>query len=1294
MVQPGQTIADRFLLLRKVSAGGMGEVYQARDEQSGAQVALKIQLAQASSERFVHECELLARLIHPHIVRYIAHGALDDQTHWLAMEWLEGEDLHTRLARGPLEEAQALELAMGVSGALALAHSLNVIHRDIKPANLFLVRGSTADVRVLDFGIARHRPIEAALQHTATQTGFVVGTVGYMAPEQAAGETSLTGAVDVFALGCVLYEALTGRPAFSGDHAVAVLAKLLCDAVAAPRSIRPELSARVDQLILLMLNKRAADRPQNGTALLTELDRIQHTTDTRKSIFRLDSDPDAPTFERRFMAFLLIAPPNIASMEKTETNELSLHETALAAQIATRYGAFVTALSNRSYLVRVSGLDNAADTARTAADCGLAFASAGAHRVAVAMAPSAVGDRELTSVAVDRAAALLAMFENEPRHLIIIDDVIEGLLDARYVLDPTHRTGLQRVRATSPQSQSARVRGTILRGHERDREARSVLGQPLPFVGRERELATLEALVTEVVDESVCRIAIVTGSAGIGKSRVRAEFMKRALLARREVRQVFCVGSAVGARVVWEPIRNLLRAVTERRGQRFDEWISGHHATQQTVLAQLYGVELPGTNAELAMSLKDTPALFAESLERLVTEALQHLLATGPCVLALDDLHFSDLPSTQLLENVFRRLKDSPLMVLALGRDSSDDRLGELWRSRNPQVIHLAPLSRRSVEKLFRHVMGHAFDQLAASELISRAEGNPLFVEELIRVAVEAPENESPQSLVAIIQSRMDRLSALQRQILYVMSVFFVVTDTSMLSTVLTELSLTVLTTQLQQLCEGEWICEEAQGAYRFSHGLVRDSAYQSISDAERSALHLAVAECLNTRRGVAAIVLADHYRLGGASERAAECYAEAAEASANGSDIKAIHSAADMGLSLVVDPIVRARLMLAKLTACWLTGETSKGVVLARDAYAVLRHTQHPQKYFALARWCTCAVDIRLLDDVVSALDLLPQEPEPGLEAEWWIALGRMGFVAEIAGMREISARLFARAVAHLDELGDKNAREINSLFHFVQGMRSSFYQFEKRVKGYQRRLQHAERDPVIEQIGVLHGLGWSLMQVGAWSASIEPFERALALAEQEGYASTRAVWLVRGTASVAYCQLQQFDRAQMLASAAYEWVRTIHATRLRGAITMYYARVLHAVGQPQAALDVAREAVEAFQGPVPMQAAALATFSVFALKSGLVDEALSSSLSAITIAKAAGGLEQDELLVYLARIEALFAHGSQAEARELLEVSYQMLAARLALFEDETMRRTYMHELPENVRIMQLCEQWAVAQ
>jgi serine/threonine protein kinase len=212
-------------------------------------------------ERFAREARLLASLRHPAIVELVAEGR-DDGRSWIAMEWLDGEDLASRLRRGPLSVEETLVAGRRAAEALAVAHARGVVHRDVKPSNLFLVGGRPDELKVLDFGVAHVQRDEAL-----TFAGDRVGTPRFMAPEQVRADGDIDARTDVFALGAVLYACLTGRPPFSGSTELAVFAKILLED---PPPIGDVPSA-LEALILRMMAKDRERRPATGAEVTTEL---------------------------------------------------------------------------------------------------------------------------------------------------------------------------------------------------------------------------------------------------------------------------------------------------------------------------------------------------------------------------------------------------------------------------------------------------------------------------------------------------------------------------------------------------------------------------------------------------------------------------------------------------------------------------------------------------------------------------------------------------------------------------------------------------------------------------------------------------------------------------------------------------------------------------------------------------------------------------------------------------------------------------------------------------------------
>ena len=267
----GHTLG-RYQVVSLLGAGGMGEVYRARDTVLERDVALKV-LPEAAAEdpdrleRFAREARAVARLSHPNILEIHDVGC-DDGVHYAVAELLEGENLRERLKRGRLPVRKAVAIADAISRGLGAAHSQGVVHRDVKPENVLLT--SDGRVKVLDFGIASlHEPEvltagpDASEVSTITAAGSLLGTIGYMAPEQVRGEAA-DARSDVFALGCVLYEMLTGQRAFHRTTPAETLAAVLHDEPPPPTTLTPDIPAGIDRVVMRCLEKEPGERFQSA----------------------------------------------------------------------------------------------------------------------------------------------------------------------------------------------------------------------------------------------------------------------------------------------------------------------------------------------------------------------------------------------------------------------------------------------------------------------------------------------------------------------------------------------------------------------------------------------------------------------------------------------------------------------------------------------------------------------------------------------------------------------------------------------------------------------------------------------------------------------------------------------------------------------------------------------------------------------------------------------------------------------------------------------------------------------
>jgi tRNA A-37 threonylcarbamoyl transferase component Bud32 len=267
--QTGDQIAARYELEALVGSGGMSDVFRAHDALLDRRVAIKILHGRFADdgeyvERFRHEARSVAQLGHPNIVTVIDRGE-DEGSQYIVFEFVEGENLKELIVRsGALPVRRAVELAIAVADGLTFAHERGIVHRDIKPQNVLLSTGGA--VKVTDFGIARSLEVDRGV----TQTGTVVGTGEYLSPEQASGG-AVTPATDVYSLGVVVWEMLTGRVPFEGDNFVAVALRHVNEAPPDIRDFRSDVPPRLAAAIDKALEKDPARRFQTMGAFAEEL---------------------------------------------------------------------------------------------------------------------------------------------------------------------------------------------------------------------------------------------------------------------------------------------------------------------------------------------------------------------------------------------------------------------------------------------------------------------------------------------------------------------------------------------------------------------------------------------------------------------------------------------------------------------------------------------------------------------------------------------------------------------------------------------------------------------------------------------------------------------------------------------------------------------------------------------------------------------------------------------------------------------------------------------------------------
>lgn len=774
----GMKVAGRFALEQPASSGAMGTIYRARDLQTGQKVALKLLHAAASSpqsaSRLELEAEVLSRLRHPHIVSYIAHGRTQSGLPFLAMEWLEGEDLAQRLQRSLLSVPECLALLRGVAGALNEAHRSGVTHRDIKPGNLFLPAGRIDLVKLLDFGVAREEDAALAL----TRSGSILGTLEYMSPEQARGARDVGPAADIFSVGCVLYECLAGRPPLQGISVPELFIKLISYEIPPVTSLRSGVPAALEALLQRMLSKTPSARPPDGAALLREVDALGDERGGESVPQAIAREPFAQLDQQLVSVILMCSPDprthTPATLDDTGAPPKSPLLLAELQDALRLWGAFSERLSEDFWLVTLTERGTAADLAMQAARLALHLSRLWPEcTTSLATGLGTVREGRVSGPAVQRLLEFMhAQRASEPsvapaRGTVWVDELTASLADPQFAV--------RRVRAGLFE---------LLGSGDYTLAIRPLAGKLTPCIGRERELMTLSSLLDECIDESMARAVLVVAPSGRGKSRLRHELLRRLARSHPDTGILIGRGDPVHVGVGGSMLAGCLRQLSRVVPQDPPEQVAAKLKTTLTRLLPVpqqprclgplceLGTQRLGLVDPVPPSLAEAGAL-RDLIEHGFVQLMLALSEVGPILLVLEDLHHADALSLRIVQRVQRELSERPLMVLALARPEVHAIFPRLWAEQRVQELRLEPLLPTACQQLIREVLTPAQAAEAAPFILQHGAGNPLYLEELMLSALSDPCSlQLPTTLITLELGRLLRLPACVLRVLRAASVF------------------------------------------------------------------------------------------------------------------------------------------------------------------------------------------------------------------------------------------------------------------------------------------------------------------------------------------------------------------------------------------------------------------------------------------------------------------------------------------------------------------------------------------
>ena len=1305
LLKKGDLFAERFAIEEEIAKGGMGTVYRAVDRRSDEPVALKLlhvnQGSNNEADRFEREARVLADLRHPGIVSYVTHGMAPSGELYLAMRWLEGETLANRLLRGRMSLADSLDVLRTAAEALATAHSAGVVHRDLKPSNLFLRDGQARDVVLLDFGIARY----AATLGGITRTGLVIGTPSYMAPEQARSSADVKPAADVFSLGCVFYECLTGKSPFDAEHIAAILARILFDEPPPVRNLRPLVPREWEDILARMLRKASGERPRDASALLRDLLALPlPPAEEYAPTVRYSIPPDSGWTgdEQSLVSVVLMSLRSPADKHAATLDSASIEragaDTREVRSALLRIGAHAEILADGSFMATVILRSSARDQARVAARAALALRERWPGvLLSVTTGPSVLKRGMPVGETVDRAARLLKSARSgsialSPAGSVLLDEVTAGLLDARFVVAPFKG-------------------GALLEGERGSAdESRPLLGKPTPCVGREQELAQLDGVLRRCVEEPAAQAVLITAAAGMGKSRVRHELLRRH--SEMSVSVLFGYGDPLSA---GSPYGILGQALCRYAGihptdpdlvkqERVRECLCPSISPAEApsaaeFLGELCGVAFPDDASPALRAARSDPKLMSDQIEHALLDWLRVECGRRPVLLVLEDLHWGDRATVKIVEAALRDLAEQPLFVLALARPEIHELFPMIWAG-YVQEIPLRPLARKASELFVREVLRErGVSASMVARIVERSTGNALFLEELIRATAEGKGDDVPETVLAMLQARLLRLPADPRRVLLAASIF----------------GETFWVGAVRLLCDQGFGAGDVDGSFErlvsaeivekrrksrfpeetelgFRHALARDAAYSLLSEPDRARGHQLAWRYLARMGESDAIALAEHARLGGDSGDAITFYVRAAEQSLERNDLEETIARAERGVR------------------CGATGE----------ALGTLRALQSVASFIAL-RW------EKTVEAGNEALDLLPRG------SLWWCKVAQCLFNVYL-GQREQFEELM-QTFAQIEPATEARAAYACAAAYLV-GMLGLMGGREP-AKLWRPRLR-AIGALLPEQDAYAHGWIYNASSWFVRSLEPNPF-LALTMARETARAFERArhtAFLSMGKTilGLCYADLADFDEAERsvrhgvaLAEEARDPYQAANARaylaavltnrgsprdreeieRLSGAIldtniSLAYAGVAHmclgstamARGDAAGAERHAREAGERIAMLLPHRPWYQALLLRALIAQGRSAEAADVAREGLGLLKTLGGAGFSEVPFRVAAAEALHAAHDIEAARRALKEALEQIEIRASTIPDAAWKEQFLTRRPENIRASELARAWLETQ
>ena len=965
----------------------------------------------------------------------------------------------------------------------------------------------------------------------------------------------------------------------------------------------------------------------------------------------------------------------------------SLH--ALGARVSSlRNGAIAAILDNRHGAV----LHNARDQAVQAARCALIMQRENPDAV-IALAT----DREIVHLnrvvgeVIDKAVTLLRQAEASnlrAQNGIVVDKVTVSMVATHFEIWKSHGGNL------------------ALLGQERMASACSLLGRASPFMSREAELRTLRSTLKDCIDEESVQVCVVTGAAGIGKTRLADEFLSKLY---KEENFEFAVWSAQGDTMrSGSPLYLMADMLCRRVGisdrERPDVcWTKLMAFVSQYVgegdnericafLGQLLGLSSPGPEHPQLVMARSAPHLMADQIRRALVDMISAVATSFPLLILIDDLQWVDRASLEVLDRVMHNVDGCPFAVVAFGRPELKNVHPKLWHKHKISEIYLGRLSRRAAKKMVRRALGDERYADCADAIINQADGNPFFLEELIR-SVDTGGEELPNSIVAMVQTRLSALEPDARRILRAASIYGArFWRGGVMSLVGQEV---VVDDCLMDLVEREMLIAHplsrlaGETEYEFRNELLRRCAYDMLTEQDRRLGHRLAGSWLESAGESDARFLAHHFERGGAASEALMRYIEAADNALHRGDLDVAIDMAGRGIKCGAQGEELGKLRRIQMENQVWRGHTSAAAKLGIEALQLVP---------SLSRiWYDIAGEVAIAWGKMAKLDMVQGLTDKLLTADEPTdnAVGRLGAMVKVAQTlfahgRNVSGERLLAVVEREVKLLREHDLVLRANIHFCRALRAD--------AAGDRVTVLTEVDACsacFEQIGdmrqaCLHraNAGYARMELGLFAEAETILRSAVAMAAP--LALDMPAHLARQNLALVLAHLGAIDEALDVQQVAGAFFAEQGDRRMAALSCLYRAKILLIARDYRATVDEARTVVDREPEDSPLRAFGLALICQAELQQDQVTGALIHGREAMQLLDKLGHIVNGEMLVRLSYAESLAANDEMSTATAAILTAREQLLMRAAGIQRAAWRTRFLESVPEHGRIMRLAKQW----